>query len=194
MLCFRFEMNILKKYSIAHKGLGVGKHNYEFEVNNKFFSAFEGSEIKAGHAIVLVEVDKSVGGLSLEVSIKGEVTVECDRCLEDCRLGVDFEDTLLVRYSETISEYDGEVMWISQGETEVNLAQYIYESISLSLPYQKVHPLDADGEPTCDEDMLQRFRIVSEQEFEQIAEPHDLKIENNPQWDKLKEFKEQLNK
>ena len=63
-------------------------------------------------------------------------------------------------------DYDGEVMWISPAEGEVSLAQYIYESIVLSLPYQRVHP---EGE--CDADMLHRFRIVSQEEFSQIE--HD---------------------
>lgn len=61
-------------------------------------------------------------------------------------------------------------MWISPSEPEVSLAQYIYESVVLSLPYQRVH---AEGE--CDADMLRRFRIVSEEEFSQIeheAEAH----------------------
>ena len=45
------------------------------------------------------------------------------------------------------------------GEDEVDLAQYIYESIVLSLPYQRVHP---EGE--CDPEMLGRFRIVSDED------------------------------
>ena len=78
--------------------------------------------------------------LSLQTVIRGTVTVACDRCLEDCRLPVAFDGTLLVRFSDEVADYDGEVMWISPAEGEVSLAQYIYESIILSLPYQRVHP------------------------------------------------------
>lgn len=185
-------MDTLKKYTIAHKSLSVGKHHFDFEVNDKFFSAFEGSEVKSGHADVSIDIEKSSGGLSLQIEIDGEVTVECDRCLEDCTLDVDYDAALLIRFSESVKEYDGEVMWLSQGETEINLAQYIYESIYLSLPYQKVHPMGEDGKPLCNPEMLEKFRIVTEEEFEQLVEPKDKKIEDNPQWAKLKEIKDKL--
>ena len=92
--------------------------------------------------------------------------------LEDCRLPVAFDGTLLVRFSDEVADYDGEVMWISPAEGEVSLAQYIYESIVLSLPYQRVHP---EGE--CDADMLHRFRIVSQEEFSQIEHDAETRAE-----------------
>ena len=58
------------------------------------------------------------------------------------------------------------------GRGEVSLAQYIYESIVLSLPYQRVHP---EGE--CDADMLHRFRIVSQEEFSQIEHDAETRAE-----------------
>lgn len=192
MLYFRYEMDMLKKYTIAHKGLSVGKHHFDFEVNDKFFSAFDGSDVTAGHADVSIDVETSSGGLSLQVKIHGEVITPCDRCLEDCTLEVDYDATLIIRFSESVKEYDGEVMWLSQGETEVNLAQYIYESIYLSLPYQKVHPMGEDGKLLCNHEMLEKFRIVTEEEFEQMVEPKDKKVEDNPQWAKLKEIKDKL--
>ena len=75
-----------------------------------------------------------------------------------------FRGHLTVKFSDgETDEYDGEMMWISPSESEVDLAQYIYESIVLSLPYQRVHP---EGE--CDPAMLERFRIVSDSEFAAI--------------------------
>ena len=80
--------------------------------------------------------------------------------------------TLLVRFSDEVADYDGEVMWISPAEGEVSLAQYIYESIVLSLPYQRAHP---EGER--DADMLHRFRIVSQEEFSQIEHDAETRAE-----------------
>lgn len=101
--------------------------------------------------------------LTADVRITGHVVVPCDRCLEDCRIPIDFEGRLLVKFSDEPREYDGEVLWLLPGEDEVDLSQYIYESIVLSLPYQRVHP---EGE--CDPEMLKRFRIVSDEEFSAI--------------------------
>ena len=100
---------------------------------------------------------------------------------------VRYEGTLHVRYSDCEQESDGEVMWISPSETELNVAQYIYESICLSLPYQRVHPDDSEGRSTCDPDMLSRFRIVSEEEFDRLCPGTE--TDGSSPWEKLKEIK-----
>lgn len=141
-------MDVLKKYSIAFKGLGEGTHRFDMKVDDRFFEAFEGSEIRRGNADVRLTLDKRGNGMALDFDIRGEVAVECDRCLEEFMMPVRYEGTLHVRYSDCERESDGEVMWISPSETELNVAQYIYESICLSLPYQRVHPDDSEGRST----------------------------------------------
>ena len=138
-------MDVTKAYSIAYKGLKNGRHDFAFDVDGSLFEAFESPEIRDGACRVRVGLTRSETMLRAEVAIEGYVVVACDRCLEDCRVPVAFEGELLVKFSDEIRDYDGEVMWLSPAETEVDLSQYIYESIVLSLPYQRVHP---DGE--CD--------------------------------------------
>jgi uncharacterized metal-binding protein YceD (DUF177 family) len=101
--------------------------------------------------------------LELTIDIVGEVICECDRCLEDCPIDVDYSGELVVKFSDEIDDYDGEVMWISPSEDILNLTQYIYESIVLSLPYRRVHE---EGE--CNPEMLAQFTALSEEEFEQL--------------------------
>ena len=193
-------MDIFSKYSIVFKGLKTGRYHYDFQVDGEFFRAFEGSEIKDGDCCADVDMYRTESALTFDVEIRGAVTVECDRCLEDCSLPVDYSGELVVKFSDETDEYDGEVMWISPGESEVNLAQYIYESVELSLPYQRVHPEDEEGRPTCDEDMLGRFRIVSEEEFEAVekeAERSDLetieqKLSEGSGMEQLAELKRRL--
>ena len=156
-------MEVAQPYSIAFKGLKNGHHEFRFEVGKSLFEAFESTEIKDGACEVAVDMERSDAMLLLDIRITGHVVVACDRCLEACRIPIDFRSSLPVRFSEQEHEYDGEVLWLVPGEDEVDLAQYIYESIVLSLPYQRVHP---DGE--CDPDMLGRFRIVSDEEFATI--------------------------
>ena len=153
-------MEVAQRYSIAWKGLKNGRHDFRFEVDKALFEAFESTEIKDGRCEVSVGVDRSEKQLTLDVGITGHVVVECDRCLEDCRIPVDYDGRLLVRFSDEEREYDGDVLWLSPVEDEVDLMQYIYESIVLSLPYQRVHP---EGE--CNPEMMRRFRIVSGEEF-----------------------------
>lgn len=156
-------MDVTKRYSIAYKGLKNGRHDFTFEVDKTLFEAFESPDIRDGHCDVAVALERSETMLSLSVTLAGNVVVACDRCLEDCRVPVDYEGRLLVKFSDEIREYDGDVLWLSPAESEVDLSQYIYESIVLALPYQRVHP---DG--GCDPEMLRRFRIVSDEEFAAI--------------------------
>lgn len=163
-----FHMERPADFAIAFKGLKNGVHDFVFELDGALFAAYEQTEIRDGAGKVYVRLNRSERQLVLDVRIDARVVVPCDRCLEDCTLPVAYEGQLVVKFSEEGGEYDGEVLWLYPGDTEVDLAQYVYESIVLSLPYRRVHP---DGE--CDPAMLERFRIVSPQEFAAIEADAD---------------------
>ena len=186
-------MDILKKYTIPYKSLGVGKHHFDFEVDNALFKAFENTEIKNGTATVTVDVVKSASMAELTVAIRGTVTVECDRCLDDLSLPVDYKGSITVKTSETPIDFDGDIMWLNPGEDDIPLAQYIYESIVLSLPYQKVHGSDSAGNPLCNPEMLARFSIVTQEEFDRMTVREE-SLGNNPETAKLQALKKKLEK
>ena len=147
-------------YKIAYKGLKPDCYNFDFKVDSALFEAFETEEIKGGDCCVNVALKRSESMLELSIAINGEVICECDRCLEDCPIAIDYEGDLVVKFSDETDYYDGEVMWISPAEDYLDLTQYIYESIVLSLPYSRVH---ADGE--CNPDMLASFTEITEEEL-----------------------------
>ena len=150
-------------YKIASKGLMVGSYDFDFKVDSALFEAYETEEIKGGDCVVRVQLNRSEAMLELNVSIEGEVICECDRCLEDCPIAIDYNGDLVVKFSEETDFYDGDVMWISPAEDMLDLTQYIYESIVLSLPYSRVHE---DGE--CNPEMLASFTEISEEELEAL--------------------------
>lgn len=182
-------MELAEHCTIAFKGLKPGVYSYEFPIGKALFEAFESPEIKDGDALARVRMERAERQLILDVRIEGTVVVACDRCLEDCPLPVAFEGRLLVRFSDEPAEYDGEVLWLHPSEEEVDLAQYLYESVVLSLPYQRVHP-----EGGCDPEMLKRFRIVSGAEFDAIEAQaaHTAERLGDPQQQTLARLKEQL--
>ena len=150
-------------YKIAYKGLKVGSYDFDFKVDSALFEAFETEEIKGGDCVVRVKLNRSESMLELNVDIEGEVICECDRCLEDCPIAIDYNGDLVVKFSEETDFYDGDVMWISPAEDMLDLTQYIYESIVLSLPYSRVHE---DGQ--CNPEMLASFQEISEEELEAL--------------------------
>ena len=156
-------MEQITLYKIAYKGLKGGSYNFDFQVDDALFEAYDRVEIKGGRCDAHVDMKRSDTMLELHVSIGGEVICECDRCLEDCPVAVDYEGDLVVKFSDEIDDYDGDVMWISPSEDYLDLTQYIYESIVLSLPYRRVHE-----EGCCNPEMLASFGQITEEEFERM--------------------------
>ena len=191
-------MGKLNEYKIAWESLSIGNHYFTFEINDDFFSSFDNSEITKGNASAELEVVRQGSMLTLNFVIKGEVLVNCDRCLEDFYLPFEYDGTLYVKFSEDIEEYDGDVMWVSPHEAEIDLGQYIYESIMLSLPYQRIHPEDENGVSGCNPDMLARFSIVSKDEFDDMFDQDEevtdeqLSEHNRKEFEKLSALKEQM--
>lgn len=185
-----------QRYTIAYKGLGPGPHDFDFEVRDDFFKRNDGAGgtensagngIKGGCVDVEVELEKRGSMLQLRVRMEGSVIVACDRCLEDCELPVDYQGKLAVKFSEEEIPFDGEVMWVNPADSLLDLEQYIYESIVLALPFRRVHPEDVHGTPLCNPAMLEKFRIVSEEEFEELTA--EKPVGEDPRWAKLKELK-----
>ncbi|MCC8088317.1 MAG: DUF177 domain-containing protein [Rikenellaceae bacterium] len=181
-----------REYVVNINGLALGQHEYLFHVDRGLFQLFENSEVSDGSAEVNLILEKKSNMLELGFSIGGEVQVECDRCLEQFMIPVDYKGTLLVKYSEKEKESDGDVIWIAHNEHELDLSQYIYESILLSLPYQRVHPEDENGVPECDPEMLGRFTIISGEEFDEMYP--ETEEEGNSTWkNALESLKDKIN-
>lgn len=187
-------MNRHHRYTIAHKELTAGAHRFDFEVDDQLFKEFENSDIIGCRAHVVVDMVKDLGAMTLNVDIDGVVQVLCDRCLDECELEVDYQGVLVVReVDESEIDYDGDVMGISRAAGEIDLGQYIYESILISLPFQWSHQEGDDGELECNPEMLGRFRIVSGEEFDKIEHEAEPKIEVDPQvQQKLLKLKQEL--
>ena len=162
------------RYTIAYKGLGAGTHRFDFQAGNDFWAAHPEGGIKGGEVEVEAVLEKGHAGaggtMALEVEMRGSVTVPCDRCLEDCELPVDFRGRLAVKFSDEEQPFEGDIMWVNPADATLDLEQYIYESVVLSLPLRRVHPEDVHGQPLCNPSMLERFKIVSEDEFAGLVE------------------------
>ncbi len=185
-------------YKIAYKALSHGEHTFNFKVDGSLFDQYDYSEVHGGECDVDINMIYSDNLMNLEVEIKGEVIVECDRCLEDCTIDIDYAAPLVVKVSGEVSEAsevneesDGDVLWIPESEAEIDLTQYIYESIILSLPYQRVHP---EGE--CNPEMIARFQIINQREFDELeanAGGEESKSIDNEQLAKLEALKKMMN-
>lgn len=170
-------MKCQSQYVIAYKGLKDGLHLFDSKVDDKFFEAFEESEIEKGNVDVNVTLNKKPTVLEFTFDIKGKVFVPCDRCLDPVEMEIEYQAPLYVKFGEETHEETDELFVISDQETEIDLSQFIYEFVHLSLPYRRVHPVDKNGKSTCNKEMLKRL--------EELSVNND-DTDTDPRWNDLK--------
>ena len=138
-------------FIVPINGLAQGRTEFRWRVGKEFFESFENSEILDANLEVEAFAEKSGRFIGIDCEIEGDVTVACDRCLEELRLPVETGFRLSVKFgqepadSSDAAEGEREIVWLPESDAEFDLAQAVYDYVCLSLPVQRVHP---DGE--CD--------------------------------------------
>lgn len=176
-------MKVNKEFLIPFIGLKQGKHQFEFEINKAFFDTFDFDEYNSVNIKVDMILEKQSTMLELHFSHKGSVNVPCDLTNEDFDLPVTGNLKIVVKFGDAFNDDNDEILILPHGEYQVDVAQYIYEMIVLSVPTKRVHPGVEDG--TMDAEILERLDELApkaQQEEEQEE------IEIDPRWDELKKL------
>ncbi|MDR1886665.1 MAG: DUF177 domain-containing protein [Prevotellaceae bacterium] len=152
------------------------RHGFKFDIGAEFFSGFRNTELIKGSAEIFLEVEKFSHFMNVTLNFSGILTVSCDRCLEELDIPVEGENLLSVRFGkapDTPEEEspDEDVMYVNAEDEEIDLTDYIYESICLALPIQRVHGDDENGKSRCNPEML---KYISGSRNVEKASPFDI--------------------
>lgn len=121
-----------------------------FDIDDDFFAAIDGM-IDRGNLNTTVDCRCTGSMYKFEIHSVGNIVVPCDRCLADLELRIDTADELVVKLGEEFSD-EGDCVIVPEAEGVIDLAQYIYEFIVLSMPIVCTH------EPgKCDDAMMLEF-------------------------------------
>lgn len=131
-------MEKLDGYTVDLKGVSDDTVSYSWHVDDDFFSAVQGPEIKHGLLDVALRVKQTSGAYELEFQLQGEVEVSCDRCLEPMSQPIEAHSTLKVVMGEAYAD-DGDVVTIPERDGTINVAWNIYEFAALQIPLRHVH-------------------------------------------------------
>ena len=176
-------MNKTKEYLIPFVGLKLGKHHFEYQVSNAFFEIFDYNEYQDSNIKVNVVLEKKSTLLELSFKHKGVVNVPCDLTSEDFDLPIKGQMKLIVSFGEEFNNENEELLILPHGEFEMDIAQYIYEMIVLSVPLRRVHPGVKDGSLKT-EALTKLNELTVKEEKEEIKEKENI----DPRWDKLKQL------
>ncbi|MEL6811157.1 MAG: DUF177 domain-containing protein [Bacteroidota bacterium] len=174
-------MEELKEFTIPFVGLKVGEHTFKFEIDNTFFEHFEYDEFNDAKIHLDVLLNKKTTLLEFTLSFEGEVNVNCDTTNEPYHQGVNGEYHFVVKFGAELNDENEDLLILPHGSYQVNIQQYIYESIVLAMPTRRIHPGIEDG--TLKSEILEKLEELSP------------KLENNseeestdPRWDDLKKL------
>lgn len=170
-------MDRLTKYSIPFAGMAKGNHRLQYDIDDTFFELFENSVIDKAKIHVDLDFLKAETVLTLTFHLTGTIRKTCDRCLEEFDIPVDSTQILLVRFGEPgVGETD-DIIVIAHSDHHLDVAQHIYDYLSLAIPMRIVHPDDADGNATCNPEFLEK---LSGSKTDEEDHPVD------PRWEALK--------
>ncbi|WP_294820617.1 DUF177 domain-containing protein [uncultured Flavobacterium sp.] len=176
-------MKANKDFLIPFVGLKQGKHQFEFEIDKKFFDGFGFDEYNDVNIKVSLVLEKMSTMLELNFKHKGTVNVPCDLSNEDFDLPVKGKLRLIVKFGDEFNNDNDEILVVPHGEYQVDVSQYIYEMIVLSVPSKRVHPGIKDG--TLDTAILDKLNELAPKEKVRKEEP---KENTDPRWDELKKL------
>ena len=178
-------MKPLKQFSIPFTGLKIGKHQFDFEIDNSFFEAFEYSLVKKGDLKVNVELDKQETMLLLQIHVAGTIKLDCDKCLSEFNAPINIQERQIVKFAEDDLESDDlEIIMLNKRESELNVADLIYEFINVGVPYIKICEQNGDGQK-CDQDMIDKLESLAVGSQNEEVEEQDV----DPRWSALKKLK-----
>jgi len=176
-------MKKLAAFTIPFVGLKPGKHEFDFQIDKEFFDHFEFDEFHDADARVDLVLDKKSTMMELTFTASGTVNVDCDLTSEPYDQPIDGEMILVVKFGDEYNDDNEELLILPHGEYQINVAQYIYELIVLSVPLKRVHPGVLDG--TLQSDVLEKLEELSPREAEDL-EKNENGDDTDPRWNKLK--------
>ena len=175
-------MKELKDYDISFSGLKIGNHHFDYHIDTTFFQNFDYEDLNAVDVSVALNLEKKETLLELFFKASGTVNVNCDLSNEPFDQGINDSFKLVVKFGEEYNDIDEEILILPHGEHQINIAQYIYELIVLSIPIKRLHPGVEDG--TLDSDIIKKLRELSPESDNK----EESQKGNDPRWDNLKKL------
>jgi uncharacterized metal-binding protein YceD (DUF177 family) len=180
----RYEVNTLRAYDINIVGLDNKRYEYDFTSGDAFFATLEQDLIQKGNVQTHLILDKSETMIRLAFHITGAVEQICDRSLDEYDEPVDTQQTMLLKFGDHNEELSDEIELIERNTATVNIARYIFEFISLSLPMKRLHPRFRDEDDEIDDE--QNGKLIYRSDAETTNEDDQPAID--PRWAALRKL------
>ncbi|MGY6650037.1 YceD family protein [Wenyingzhuangia sp. IMCC45574] len=174
-------MKRFKEFRIPFVGLRDGEHQFDFQIDREFFDAFGFDEYEEVDFKVTLLLTKKTTFMELKLVADGTVKVPCDVTGEEFNMKVEGDMELVVKFGEAYNDERDDLLILPQEAYQIEVQQYIYELIVLSVPQKRVKPGAEDNELE-DAEVLEA-ELRSDQE-----EKNSKEESTDPRWDQLKQL------
>ena len=179
-------MKDLKNFDISFVGLKDGTHQFEYIIKKEFFDFFNYDEFSNSKVTVKLSFLKKATMFELSFNFNGWVEVLCDVSGEMFQQPISSEMNLIVKFGDEFNDENEDLLIISHSDYKLNVSQYIYEAIILTVPIKRIHPGVNDG--SLNSEVLNKLKEL------EIKDQEDSNEEIDPRWNKLKNILIEKNK
>ncbi len=172
----------IKDFEISFAGLKLGEHQFDFQIGEPFFEAFNYQDFEKAELRGEMQMLKRETQMALQLRLEGRVWVPCDLTNEKFWLDLSAEAELMVKFGEEFDDSEEDLLILPHGAHRFNIAQYFYEMAVLARPLKIVHPDVEAGKKG--QEILDRLEALSPEEPDQSEDNED----TDPRWDKLKDL------
>jgi len=169
----------LREFDVNIIGLSKKAHLFDFKLKDGFFEKYGKQVVSGGDFDVHIVLDKKETFIEVDFKISGKAHLECDRSLEPFDYPIEETRKVVFKYGEEAQEISDEIVIITRDQDSLDLGQFIYEFIALSIPIKKLHPRFKAEEEDDESDVKIVYRTSEEEENEHV----------DPRWEKLKKLK-----
>ena len=108
-----------RQFDIAFVGLKPGIHEFNYEVDEKFFADYQQADFDNCRANIKLKLEKNTSFMMLKFEIGGSVNVICDRCGNTLNMDLWDEFNMVIKQVENpdemnASEEDPDIFYISR--------------------------------------------------------------------------------
>lgn len=182
-------MKALKTFTINFASFADGEHLFDYQINNKFLKHFEAALVQEGDIQVKLSLIKFLDSLEFNFEFQGTVVTACNVCTEAFDFPIEGTDQVIVKIVSEIPTQEDElnVIYLKEGISSISIAEMLYEMLMLSIPIRTVHPVNEEGNYSCNPDVLKYLEINDDIDASDEEANDDDNI--NPIWDELKKLK-----
>ncbi len=149
-------------FSIAFVGLKEGNHQFDYELDDKFFVEKGALDFANATANVKLTLEKHKGFLILKFDVGGNAEVTCDKCGNPLRIELWDEFKIIVKLVDdpekmNLQEEDPDIFYIKRTDSHLDVSDWLYEFALLSVPTQRMCSPEEMGGPQCNNEVLKKL-------------------------------------